>query len=333
MNRALITGVTGQDGSYLAKLLLSKGYKVFGGERRSTTNKYWRLDEMGITDDIEFVELDVIDQANIRRAIEKTKPDVVYNLAAQSFVGLSFEQPELATLIDAMGVLRMVESIRQINPQIKFYQASTSELYGKVHETPQKETTKFWPRSPYGVAKLYGHHITINYRESYKMFASTGILFNHESPMRGEDFVTRKISKGIALWKKEQRPIILGNLYAKRDWGHAEDFVEGMYKIMNHTHADDFVLATGVIHTVKEFLEMTLDYLNIKYYWKEDECFEQDTDILICTTDKKHFRPAEVDILQGDATKARNILNWKPKHTVQSLMIDMVEADLRRYYQ
>jgi len=333
MNRALITGVTGQDGSYLAKLLLSKGYKVFGGERRSTTNKYWRLDEMGITDDIEFVELDVIDQANIRRAIEKTKPDVVYNLAAQSFVGLSFEQPELATLIDAMGVLRIVESIRQINPQIKFYQASTSELYGKVHETPQKETTKFWPRSPYGVAKLYGHHITINYRESYKMFASTGILFNHESPMRGEDFVTRKISKGIALWKKEQRPIILGNLYAKRDWGHAEDFVEGMYKIMNHTHADDFVLATGVIHTVKEFLEMTLDYLNIKYYWKEDECFEQDTDILICTTDKKHFRPAEVDILQGDATKARNILDWKPKHTVQSLMIDMVEADLRRYYQ
>jgi len=333
MKTALITGTTGQDGSYLAKSLLNKGYKVYGGERRSTTNKYWRLDEMGITDDVEFIELDVIDQANIRRAVEKTKPDVVYNLAAQSFVGLSFEQPELATLIDAMGVLRMVESIRQVNPKIKFYQASTSELYGKVQETPQTEKTKFWPRSPYGVAKLYGHHITINYREAHNMFASTGILFNHESPMRGEDFVTRKISKGIALWKKEQRPIVLGNLNAKRDWGHAEDFVEGMQLIMNHTEADDFVLATGIIHTVKEFLEMTLDYLNIKYYWKEDECFEQDTDILICTTDKKHFRPAEVDILQGDATKARNILDWKPKHTVQSLMIDMVEADLRRYYQ
>ena len=332
MKTALITGTTGQDGSYLAKSLLSKGYKVYGGERRSTTNKYWRLDEMGITDDIEFVELDVIDQANIRRAIEKTKPDVVYNLAAQSFVGLSFEQPELATLIDAMGVLRMVESIRQVNPKIKFYQASTSELYGKVFETPQTEKTKFWPRSPYGVAKLYGHHITINYREAYDMFASTGILFNHESPMRGEDFVTRKISKGIALWKKEQRPIILGNLNAKRDWGHAEDFVEGMQLIMNHNKPDDFVLATGIIHTVKQFLEMTLDYLNIKYYWKGDECFEKDTDVLISTTDTKHFRPAEVDILQGDATKAKTELGWTHKHTAHSLMIDMVEADLKRYY-
>jgi GDPmannose 4,6-dehydratase len=333
MKTALITGTTGQDGSYLAKSLLKKGYKVYGGERRSTTNKYWRLDEMGITDDINFIELDVIDQANIRRAIEKTKPDIVYNLAAQSFVGLSFEQPELATLIDAMGVLRMIESVRQVNPKTKFYQASTSELYGKVQETPQTEKTKFWPRSPYGVAKLYGHHITINYREAYHMFASTGILFNHESPMRGEDFVTRKISKGIALWKKEQRPIVLGNIYAKRDWGHAEDFVEGMQLIMNHTEADDFVLATGIIHTVKEFLEMTLDYLNIKYYWKDDECFEKDTNIKISTTDTKHFRPAEVDILQGDATKAKTILGWTHNHTVESLMRDMVDADMRRYYE
>lgn len=333
MKTALITGTTGQDGSYLAKSLLKKGYKVYGGERRSTTNKYWRLDEMGITDDINFIELDVIDQANIRRAIEKTKPDIVYNLAAQSFVGLSFEQPELATLIDAMGVLRMIESIRQVNPKIKFYQASTSELYGKVQETPQTEKTKFWPRSPYGVAKLYGHHITINYREAYHMFASTGILFNHESPMRGEDFVTRKISKGIALWKKEQRPIVLGNIYAKRDWGHAEDFVEGMQLIMNHTEADDFVLATGIIHTVKEFLEMTLDYLNIKYYWKDNECFEKDTNIKISTTDTKHFRPAEVDILQGDATKAKTILGWTHNHTAESLMRDMVDADMRRYYE
>jgi len=332
MKTALITGITGQDGCYLAKSLLNKGYKVFGGQRRSTTNKYWRLDEMGITDDIEFVELDVIDQSNIRRAIEKSEPDVVYNLAAQSFVGLSFEQPELATLIDAMGVLRMIESIKQVNKDIKFYQASTSELYGKVFETPQTETTKFWPRSPYGVAKLYGHHITINYREAYGMFASTGILFNHESPMRGEDFVTRKISKGLALWKKEQRPIVLGNLTAKRDWGHAEDFVEGMQLIMNHHKPDDFVLATGEIHTVKEFLEMSLDYLGVKYYFKDDECFEQDTNIKISTTDKIHFRPAEVDILQGDATKAKTQLGWTHKHTAHSLMVDMVDADMRRYY-
>tara|TARA_A100001015_G_scaffold260882_1_gene305993 strand:- start:714 stop:1718 length:1005 start_codon:yes stop_codon:yes gene_type:complete len=332
MKTALITGTTGQDGSYLAKSLLEKGFKVFGGERRSTTNKYWRLDEMGITDDIDFVELDVVDQANIRRAIEKTNPDVVYNLAAQSFVGLSFEQPELATLIDGMGVLRMLESCKQVNPKIKFYQASTSELYGKVHETPQTETTKFWPRSPYGVAKLYGHHITINYREAYNMFASTGILFNHESPMRGEDFVTRKISKGIAQWKDHGRPIVLGNLDAKRDWGHAEDFVEGMQLIMAHDKPDDFVLATGVIHTVREFLEMTLQYLNLEWYWQDDECFEKSTKKLICTTDKKHLRPAEVDVLQGDATKAKNVLGWTHKHDVETLMADMVDADMRRYY-
>jgi len=215
MKRALITGITGQDGAYLAKLLLEKGYKVFGGQRRSTSPKHWRLDEMGITDQIEFVELDVIDQANIRRAIEETQPDEVYNLAAQSFVWLSFKQPELATLIDAMGPLRILESIRQVNPKIKFYQASTSEMYGKVFETPQSETTKFWPRSPYGVAKLYAHHITINYREAYNMFACCGLLFNHESAHRGEDFVTRKISKGLAKWMKDSTPIVLGNLTQK----------------------------------------------------------------------------------------------------------------------
>jgi GDPmannose 4,6-dehydratase len=183
------------------------------------------------------------------------------------------------------------------------------------------------------VAKIFGHHITINYREAYNMFACCGILFNHESPMRGEDFVTRKISKGIALWKKEQRPIILGNIYAKRDWGHAEDFVEGMQLIMNHNIADDYVLATGIIHTVKEFLEMTLEYLNISYYWKGDECFQKDTNIVISTTDKKHFRVSEVDILQGDATKAKTILGWVHNHTAESLMRDMVDADMRRYYE
>ncbi len=332
MKKAVITGVTGQDGAYLAQLLLEKGYKVYGGQRRTTTNKYWRLDELGITDDVEFVELDVIDQSNIRRAIEDTKPDEVYNLAAQSFVWLSFKQPELATLIDGVGVLRILESIRQVNPEIKFYQASTSEMYGSAKPL-QNEQTKFWPRSPYGVAKLFGHHITINYRESYNMFASNGILFNHESPLRGTDFVTRKITKGLALWKKEQRPVVLGNYDAKRDWGHAEDYVEGMRLMLSHNKPDDFVLATGVIHTVKEFLEMCLDYLNIQYYWKDNQVFEKSTDTLIVKSDVANFRPAEVDHLQGDSSKARKELNWQPKHNVQSLMIDMLEHDLKRYYK
>ena len=332
MKTALITGITGQDGAYLAKNLLENGYKVHGGQRRTTSDKYWRLDELGITDDIEFVDLDVLEQANIRRAMEDTKPDEVYNLAAQSFVWLSFKQPELATLIDGVGVLRMLESIRQVNPEIKFYQASTSEMYGSA-KPPQNEGTKFWPRSPYGVAKLFGHHITINYRESYKMFASNGILFNHESPLRGTDFVTRKITRGLAIWKKEQRPIVLGNLDAKRDWGHAEDFVEGMRLMLGHDRPDDFVLATGVIHTVKQFLEMCLDYLDIRYYWKDDQVFEANTDALIVKSDIAHFRPAEVDHLQGDSTKARKDLNWQPKHNLHSLIADMLERDLQRYYR
>jgi len=331
MKRALITGITGQDGAYLAKLLLSKGYKVFGGQRRSTSPKHWRLDEMGITKQIEFVELDVIDQANIRRAIEDTQPDEVYNLAAQSFVWLSFKQPELTTLIDAMGCLRILESIRQVNPKIKFYQASTSEMYGKVFETPQKESTKFWPRSPYGVAKLYAHHITINYREAYDMFACCGILFNHESAYRGEDFVTRKISKGLALWQREGTPIVLGNLTAKRDWGHAEDFVRGMWQMLQHDKPDDYVLATGVIYNVKQFADMALDYQKIDHYWKDNECFTTGINQLIITTDKKHLRPVEIDLLQGDATKAREVLGWEPKHNVESLIKEMVDADRKRY--
>jgi GDPmannose 4,6-dehydratase len=331
MKRALITGITGQDGAYLAKLLLSKGYKVFGGQRRSTSPKHWRLDEMGITKQIEFVELDVIDQANIRRAIEDTQPDEVYNLAAQSFVWLSFKQPELTTLIDAMGCLRILESIRQVNPKIKFYQASTSEMYGKVFETPQKETTKFWPRSPYGVAKLYAHHITINYREAYDMFACCGILFNHESAYRGEDFVTRKISKGLALWQREGTPIVLGNLTAKRDWGHAEDFVRGMWQMLQHDKPDDYVLATGVIYNVKQFADMALNYQKIDHYWKDNECFTTGINQLIITTDKKHLRPVEIDLLQGDATKAREVLGWEPKHNVESLIKEMVDADRKRY--
>tara|TARA_Y100000814_G_C12310984_1_gene395024 strand:- start:282 stop:1283 length:1002 start_codon:yes stop_codon:yes gene_type:complete len=329
MQKALITGITGQDGAYLAKSLLEKGIKVFGGQRRSTTIRYWRLDEMGITKDIEFVELDLLDHANIRRAIEKVEPDYVYNLAAQSFVALSFEQPELTTLIDAMGVLRCLEAIKQVNPKIKFYQASSSEQFGNVQEVPQNEKTKFWPRSPYACAKVFGHNITVNYRESYDMFACCGILFNHESPHRGEEFVTRKISKGIASWLINHEPIVLGNLEAKRDWGHAEDFVEGMQLMMNHEKPDDYVLATGEVYSIKDFINLALESQNINFFWEKDNCFSEDKKTII-TTDKKFFRPAEVNLLQGDSSKAREKLGWKPKHTLKTLVKEMIEKDISR---
>ena len=331
--KALITGVTGQDGAYLARSLLNKGYKVYGGQRRSTAIKHWRLDEMGITKDIEFVELDLLDHANIRRRIEKVQPDYFYNLAAHSFVWLSFDQPELVSLINGVGVLRCLEAIKEVNPECKFYQAGTSEMFGKTKEVPQNENTPFYPRSPYGVAKVFAHNMTVNYRESYGMFAANGILFNHESPMRGEDFVTRKISKGIAIWLRDKTPFVLGNIEAKRDWGHAEDFMEGIQLIMSHEKPDDFVLATGVMHSVKEFVELTLNYLDIKFYWDNNNCYEQATKKLIVTTDKIHHRPADVDRTLGDSTKAKRTLNWTFKHTIDTLVKDMVDADLRRYYK
>ena len=334
MNKvALITGVTGQDGAYLARSLLNKGYKVYGGQRRSTAIKHWRLDEMGITKDIEFVELDLLDHANIRRRVEKVQPDYFYNLAAHSFVWLSFDQPELVSLINGVGVLRCLEAIRGVNPECKFYQAGTSEMFGKTKEVPQNENTPFYPRSPYGVAKVFAHNTTVNYRESYGMFAANGILFNHESPFRGEDFVTRKISKGIAIWLKDRTPVVLGNIEAQRDWGHAEDFMEGIQLIMSHEKPDDFVLATGVMHSVKEFAELTLNYLDIKFYWDNNNCYDQATKKLIITTDKIHHRPAEVDRTLGDSTKAKHILHWTFKHTIDTLVKDMVDADLRRYYK
>ena len=329
MQKALVTGITGQDGAYLAKSLLEKGIKVFGGQRRSTALRYWRLDEMGITKDIEFIELDLLDHANIRRAVEKVKPEFIYNLAAQSFVALSFEQPELTTLIDAMGVLRCLEAIKQVNPKIKYYQASSSEQFGKVQEVPQNERTKFWPRSPYACAKVFGHNITINYRESYDMFTCCGILFNHESPHRGEEFVTRKISKGVASWLINQEPIVLGNLEAKRDWGHAEDFVEGMQLMMNHEKPDDYVLATGEVYSIRDFVNFALESQNIDFFWKEDNCYSEDKKLIV-TTDEKFFRPAEVNLLQGDASKAREKLGWRPKHTLKTLVKEMVDKDIRR---
>ena len=350
MKTALITGVTGQDGCYLAKNLLEKGYKVYGAVKHTTGIQNWRLDEMGITNDIEYIDVDIVDQANVRRMIDKTQPDEVYNLAAQSFVALSFEQPEMAALIDGVGVLRVLETIYQVNPEIKFYQASTSELFGKVQEIPQNENTKFYPRSPYACAKLYGHTITINYREAYNMFACSGILFNHESPMRGSEFVTRKITKGVCNWIHNKRPVTLGTIDAQRDWGHAEDYVEGMRLMLQQDKPDDYVLATGECYSVKEFADTVLDKLDIKHHWtrtrKEpqqqddyghllsegvyiDECYTDDHKCII-TTDEKYKRPAEVDLLIGDSTKARTELGWKPKFDLDMLIDDMLEWDLKR---
>ena len=337
MKTALITGVTGQDGCYLAKNLLDKGYKVFGAVKHTTGIQNWRLDEMGITNDIEYVDVDIVDQANVRRMIDKTKPDEVYNLAAQSFVALSFEQPEMAALIDGVGVLRMLETIYQVNPDIKFYQASTSELFGKVQEIPQNENTKFYPRSPYACAKLYGHSITINYREAYNMYACSGILFNHESPMRGSEFVTRKITKVICNFLNTKEPVTLGTIEAQRDWGHAEDYVEGMRLMLQQDKPDDYVLATGECYSVKEFADMVLDKLAIEHTWGKkrvgeifiDECYDFNGNVII-TTDEKYKRPAEVDLLIGDSTKAREQLGWKPKHDINSLIDDMLKWDLKR---
>ena len=337
MKTALITGVTGQDGCYLAKNLLEKDYKVYGAVKHTTGIQNWRLDEMGITNDIEYVDVDIVDQANVRRMIDKTKPDEVYNLAAQSFVALSFEQPEMAALIDGVGVLRMLETIYQVNPDIKFYQASTSELFGKVQEIPQNENTKFYPRSPYACAKLYGHSITINYREAYNMYACSGILFNHESPMRGSEFVTRKITKGICNFLNTKEPVTLGTIEAQRDWGHAEDYVEGMRLMLQQDKPDDYVLATGECYSVKEFADMVLDKLAIEHTWGKkrvgeifiDECYDFNGNVII-TTDEKYKRPAEVDLLIGDSTKARKQLGWKPKHDINSLIDDMLKWDLKR---
>ena len=330
MKNALITGITGQDGGYLAKLLLSKGYKVYGAQRRNTGKKHWRLDELNITDHIEFIDIDLIEPYNIEKVIDKAKPDEIYNLAAQSFVGLSFEQPQVTTISNSLGVLNILEVIRNKYPKIKFYQASTSEMFGKVTEIPQKETTRFYPRSPYGCAKAYSHYLTVNYRESYNLFACAGILFNHESPLRGEEFVTRKTTKGLVEWMKTGKVLELGNLEAYRDWGHAEDYVEAMWLMLQQDKPDDYVIATGKTIQIKDFIIKCLEELNIKYEFKGHEVFDYKGNPII-KTNPKYFRPAEVDELIGDSTKAREKLSWKPKHTLETLVEDMVNADLKRF--
>ena len=314
MPKALITGITGQDGSYLAEALLQKGYDVVGMVRRSSTVNYERIAH--IQGSIEFVNGDLLDQVSLIDAIKIHEPDEIYNLAAQSFVQTSFGQPVLTGETTALSVTRMLDAIRIVNPQIRFYQASSSEMFGKVAEVPQTESTPFYPRSPYGVAKVYGHWITVNYRESYNLHASSGILFNHESPRRGLEFVTRKISYGAASIKLGlEEKLSLGNLDAKRDWGFAGDYVEAMWKMLQQEEPDDYVICSGMTHSVREFCDLAFSHMELNY---EDHV----------VVDEQFFRPAEVDLLVGDYGKAKNVLSWEPSTSFKDLVTMMVEADL-----
>ncbi len=313
---AFITGITGQDGSYLAELLLSKGYKVYGMVRRASVDKFERISH--IMDKIELIQGDLLDQYSLISALKKAQPTEVYNLAAQSFVPTSWAQPVLTSEFTAIGVTRMLESIRLVDPKIRFYQASSSEMYGKVLETPQTEDTPFYPRSPYGVAKVYGHYITVNYRESYNLFAVSGILFNHESPRRGLEFVTRKVTDGVARIKLGlASELRLGNLDAKRDWGFAGDYVDAMWRMLQQDTPDDYVIATGETHTVKELVQVAFDHAGLD--WEKH-----------VKLDPAFIRPAEVDLLIGDPAKAKKNLGWTPKVSFEQLVKMMVDADIER---
>lgn len=338
MKTALITGVTGQDGSYLAEFLLEKGYKVYGVVRRTSTFNRDRIDHLRANRNFSLVYGDLCDSSSMVNTLRKILPDEVYNLAAQSHVKISFDIPEYTADATGVGVVRILEAIRKIQEEtgkkMRFYQASSSELYGKAFETPQKETTPFCPRSPYGIAKLYGYWITKNYRESYGIFACNGILFNHESPRRGENFVTRKITMEVAKIKEGvSKCLYLGNLDAKRDWGHARDYIEGMWLILQQKKPDDYVLATGESHSVREFLEeaFSIAGIPIKSNGKkgpEEEYLRADTGKAVVRIDPGYFRPAEVDSLRGDSSRARKELGWKPKVMFRQLVKEMVEADL-----
>lgn len=317
MKSALITGITGQDGSYLADLLLEKDYKVFGLVRRLSTPNTGNIEH--ILDKVELISGDLLDQKSLQDAIIKAEPDEVYNLAAQSFVKTSWDQAVLTGEYTALGVTRMLEAVRAVNPKVRFYQASSSEMFGKVTETPQKETTRFYPRSPYGVAKVYGHYITVNYRESYDMFACSGILFNHESPRRGIEFVTRKISNAVARIKLgKENKLVLGNMDSKRDWGFAGDYVKAMWQMLQQDTPDDFVVATGETHSVKEFVELAFKSAGIEN-WQD----------YVETDNPEFLRPAEVDLLIGDYSKAKQILGWEPTTSFQELVDMMVKNDLK----
>ena len=333
--RALITGITGQDGSYLSEFLINKGYEVYGAVRRTSSINTGRLSELDILNKINLVAMDLAEITNIQRVIEEIKPDEVYNLAAQSFVQTSFDQPIYTSEIDAIGVTRILETIRMLGSNIKFYQASTSEMFGKVQTSPQNEETPFYPRSPYGVSKLYGHWMTVNYREAWDLHACSGILFNHESPLRGIEFVTRKITLGVAeITKEKKKSISLGNLNAKRDWGYAGDYVNAMWLMLQKKTPSDYVIATGEMYSVREFVEKAFNAVDTEIEWVLDDGVEsgrcKKTGNILVDINKDFNRPAETDYLLGDATKAKEELNWKPQVNFNTLIEMMVKKDLDR---
>ena len=337
MKTVVITGITGQDGAYLAELLLNKGYIVYGTYRRTSSVNFWRIDELGIdkNPNLHLVEYDLTDLGASIRLLETTQATEVYNLAAQSFVGVSFEQPISTAAITGLGPVHLLEAIRIVNPKIRFYQASTSEMFGEVQEIPQKESTPFYPRSPYGVAKLYAHWMTISYRESYDIFGCSGILFNHESPLRGQEFVTRKITNSVAKISLGQQGVLdLGNMDAKRDWGFAKDYVEGMYLMLQAAVPDTYVLATNRTETVRDFVTMSFKAVDIELEWQgeaeEEIAVDVATGNTVVKVNPKFYRPAEVELLIGNPEKAKKDLGWEPKTTLEQLCKMMVEADLRR---
>ena len=337
MKVALITGVTGQDGAYLTHLLLEKGYRVHGGYRRSSAVNFWRLEALNVISHPNFIleEFDLTDLSGIVRLLDRVQPDEIYNLAAQSFVGVSFDQPITTADITGIGVVNILEAIRIVNKDIRFYQASTSEMFGKVQNIPQTEETAFYPRSPYGVAKLYAHWMTINYRESYDIFGASGILFNHESPLRGKEFVTRKITSSVANIKLGLQDVLeLGNLDAKRDWGFAGEYVEGMYLMLQAPKADTFVLATNRTETVRDFVQLAFKSVDITIEWEgsgdQEMGRDAETGKLLVKVNPAFYRPAEVELLIGDYSKAENELGWKPKTSLEELCSMMTQADLAR---
>jgi GDPmannose 4,6-dehydratase len=334
---ALVTGITGQDGAYLAQLLLERGYKVFGTYRRTSSVNFWRVEELGVDrhPNLELVEYDLTDVGTSIALVQRARPDEIYNLAAQSFVGVSFEQPTTTAHITGLGALNLLEAIRLVNPRIRFYQASTSEMFGKVQAVPQDESTPFYPRSPYGVAKLFAHWMTVNYRESYGIFGASGILFNHESPLRGREFVTRKITHGVARIKLGRQDVLeLGNLEAKRDWGYAREYVEGMYLMLQAAQPDTFVLATRRTETVRDFVRMAFRAVGMELEFRGAGVDEVGLDTrsgkVVVRVNPRFYRPAEVDLLIGNPAKARAVLGWEPRTTLEELCRMMVEADLRR---
>jgi GDPmannose 4,6-dehydratase len=337
MPTSVITGVTGQDGAYLTQRLLEAGHKIFGTFRRTSSVNFWRLEELGVLDhpNLTLVEFDLLDTGACLRLLDQAEPDIVYNLAAQSFVGVSFQQPIATAQMTAIGPLHLLEAIRHVNDKIKFYQASSSELYGRVHSTPQNEDTPFHPRSPYAAAKLFGHWITVNYRESYGIFASSGILFNHESPLRGREFVTRKITHAAArIHLGKQGWLELGNLDARRDWGFAKEYTDGMTAIMNFNEASTFVLGTGKDASVRDFVEMSFGAIGIQLAWRgqgvDEEGFCTKTGKVMIKINPAYFRPAEVDALIADPSRARTLLGWSAHTSLDELCRIMVEADIRR---